>query len=609
MVQIVRTDIRNIVIIAHVDHGKTTLVDCMLKQSGQFRDSQLQGERILDSNDLEKERGITILSKNIALPYRGVKINIIDTPGHADFGGEVERVVGMADGALLLLDAAEGVMPQTRFVLSKALAAGLKPIVVINKIDRPDARCDEVVDEALELLTTLGGEHYLDQFSFVFASAKEGYATLDHTVRTDDMTCLLDKVVDEIPGPDVDEAGSLQMLVTTLDWSEYVGRIAVGRIQSGEIQVGQSLALCQEGDVVTSCRVGGLHIFENLGRQEVESARAGEVVAITGLECVEIGDTVCAAGVPNPLPRVKVDEPTLEMLFTINSSPLVGRDGKYVTSRQLKERLYKELERNVALRVRPSDSGDGFSVSGRGVLHLSVLIENMRREGFELSVGKPQVITRKNAEGKTEEPLETLAVEVPTDRFGSVMELVGERRGLLDVMENRGEYTMATFQIPSRGLIGLRTRMLNATQGTVVMNHRFSTYGVVEGDIPRRPQGVLVSKVSGKALAFALDGLQQRSELFISPGDEVYEGMIVGENSRDNDMDVNPTKGKKLTNIRAAGSDDNILLKPARKMSLEASLEYIEEGELVEITPETIRLRKVLLKESDRRRAGRKAKG
>lgn len=580
----------------------------MLRQSGQFRDSQLLGERILDSNDIEKERGITILSKNIALPYQGVKINVIDTPGHADFGGEVERVVGMADGALLLLDAAEGVMPQTRFVLSKALEAGLKPIVVINKIDRPDARCDEVVDEALELLVTLGGDEYLDDFSFVFASAKEGYATLDHKERTQDMTCLLDKVVKEIPGPDVDESGPLQMLVTTLDWSEYVGRIAVGRIQSGEIKVGQSISLCQDNDQVTSCKVGGLHVFENLGRQEVDSATAGEVVAITGLDKVEIGDTVCASGEVLPLQRVDVDEPTLEMLFTINSSPLVGREGKYVTSRQLKERLYKELERNVALRVRPSESGDGFAVSGRGVLHLSVLIENMRREGFELSVGKPRVITRKNAEGKTEEPFETLVVEVPTDRFGSVMELVGERRGLLDVMENRGEYTMATFQIPSRGLIGLRTRMLNATQGTAVMNHRFSRYSVVDGEIPRRPQGVLVSKVGGKALAFSLDGLQQRSELFISPGDEVYEGMIVGENSRDNDMDVNPTKGKKLTNIRAAGSDDNILLKPARDMSLEAALEYIEEGELVEITPETIRLRKVLLKESDRRKEARKAK-
>lgn len=603
-----RTDIRNIVIIAHVDHGKTTLVDCMLRQSGQFRDAQLQGERILDSNDLERERGITILSKNIALPYRDVKINIIDTPGHADFGGEVERVVGMADGALLLLDAAEGVMPQTRFVLSKALEAGLKPIVVINKIDRPDARCDEVVDEALELLTTLGGDHFLDQFSFVFASAKEGYATLDHAVRTEDMTCLLDKVVDEIPGPDIDESGDLQMLVTTLDWSEYVGRIAVGCIQAGEIRVGQAIALCQADGVVTQCRVGGLHVFENLGRQEVESASAGEVVAITGLDNVEIGDTVCAAGSPAALERVSVDEPTLEMLFTINSSPLVGREGKYVTSRQLKERLYKELERNVALRVRPSELGDGFCVSGRGVLHLSVLIENMRREGFELSVGKPTVITRKSEAGQTEEPFETLVVEVPTDRFGSVMELVGERRGLLDVMEGRGDYTMATFQIPSRGLIGLRTRMLNATQGTAVMNHRFSKYGVVDGEIPRRPQGVLISKVGGKALAFSLDGLQQRSELFVNPGDEVYEGMIVGENSRDNDMDVNPTRGKKLTNMRAAGNDDNILLKPARIMSLEAALEYIEEGELVEITPETIRLRKILLKESDRRRESRKAK-
>lgn len=500
-------------------------------------------------------------------------------------------------------------MPQTRFVLSKALQAGLKPIVVINKIDRPDARCNEVVDEALELLTTLGGDHYLDQFSYVFASAKEGYATLDPDTRTDDMTCLLDKVVDEIPGPDVDENGPLQMLVTTLDWSEYVGRIAVGRIQSGEVKVGQSIVLCQEDDQRTQSKVGGLHVFENLGKQEVESANAGEVVAITGLENVEIGDTVCSVDAATPLTRVNVDEPTLEMLFTINSSPLVGREGKYVTSRQLKERLEKELERNVALRVNPSEAGDGFVVAGRGVLHLSVLIENMRREGFELSVGKPRVIKRQTEQGQWEEPFETLTVEVPTDRFGAVMELVGERRAMLDVMENRGDYTLATFRIPSRGLIGLRTRMLNATQGTAIMNHRFLDYGVVDGEIPRRPQGVLVSKISGKALAFALDGLQQRSDLFVSPGDEVYEGMIVGENARDNDMDVNPTKAKKLTNIRAAGSDDNILLKPARKLSLEAALEYIEDDELVEITPETIRLRKILLKESDRRREARKLKG
>ena len=461
----------------------------------------------------------------------------------------------------------------------------------------------------MELLTTLGGDHYLDQFSYVFASAKEGYATLDPDTRTDDMTCLLDKVVDEIPGPDVDEDGPLQMLVTTLDWSEYVGRIAVGRIQSGEVKVGQPVVLCQEGDQRTQSKIGGLHVFENLGKQEVESANAGEVVAITGLENVEIGDTVCSVDAATPLTRVNVDEPTLEMLFTINSSPLVGREGKYVTSRQLKERLEKELERNVALRVNPSEAGDGFVVAGRGVLHLSVLIENMRREGFELSVGKPRVIKRQTEQGQWEEPFETLTVEVPTDRFGAVMELVGERRAMLDVMENRGDYTLATFRIPSRGLIGLRTRMLNATQGTAIMNHRFLDYGVVDGEIPRRPQGVLVSKISGKALAFALDGLQQRSDLFVSPGDEVYEGMIVGENARDNDMDVNPTKAKKLTNIRAAGSDDNILLKPARKLSLEAALEYIEDDELVEITPETIRLRKILLKESDRRREARKLKG
>ncbi|MDA1054120.1 MAG: translational GTPase TypA [Planctomycetota bacterium] len=600
-----REDIRNIVIIAHVDHGKTTLVDALLRQSGQFRDSQLQGDCILDSNDIERERGITILAKNIAISYKGVKINIIDTPGHADFGGEVERVVRMADGAILLVDAAEGPLPQTRFVLAKALEFGLKPIIVVNKIDRGDARALEVLESAFELLMELRADDHHDDFPHLFASGKEGYATTDPDVRTDSMAPLLDMVLAQIPGPQVDPDSPLQMLVTTLDWSEFVGRIAVGRIRAGSIKRGQSVALMQANDKIVNTKISGLHVFDKLGRIEVESATAGDVVAILGLEGVEIGDTICAATHPVAMPRLKVDEPTLEMVFTINSSPLVGRSGKYVTTRQLKTRLQKELERNVALRVRPIEGTDALAVAGRGVLHLSVLIETMRREGFELSVGKPHVIIHDN-NGVKEEPFESLVIEVPTDKFGPVMELVGERRGMLDHMTTHGDYTHADFTIPARGLIGLRTRLLNATQGTAVIHHRFAEYRPLEGEIPRRPNGVLVSMVPGKAVGFALDSLQQRADLFVAPGDVIYEGMIVGENSRDNDMPVNPSKEKKLTNMRASGSDDNIMLKPPRRLSLEAALEYIEDDELVEVTPSEIRLRKMILSETDRRRESRK---
>jgi GTP-binding protein len=600
-----RNDIRNIVIIAHVDHGKTTLVDCLLRQSGQFRDSQLQGDCILDSNDLERERGITILAKNIALPYQGVKINIIDTPGHADFGGEVERVVRMADGAILLIDAAEGPLPQTRFVLAKALECGVKPIVVVNKIDRSDARPEEVLEKAFELLMELGADEYLKDFPHLYASGREGYATLDPTERTTSMRPLLDMVLKEIPGPDVDPEAPLQMLVTTLDWSEFVGRIAIGRIQSGQIKKGQTVALSQAGDKTTEAKVAALFVFENLGRVEVEEASAGDVVAVVGLEQIEIGDTICHREHVRPMPRLTVDEPTLEMIFSINSSPLSGREGKYLTTRQLRERLFRELERNVALRVRQVEGSDSYAVSGRGVLHLAVLIETMRREGFEMSVGKPRVIIHEN-KGRREEPFESLTVEVPSEKLGPVMELVGERRGTLEEMSIHGDYTHALFSIPARGLIGLRTRLLNATQGTAVIHHRFACYKPEEGEVPRRPNGVLVSMVPGRAVAFGLDGLQQRAELFVAPGDDVYEGMIVGENSRDNDLVVNPAKEKKLTNMRATGSEENILLKPPRRMSLEAALEYIEDDELVEVTPTQIRLRKALLKEHDRKKESRK---
>ncbi|MCF7962834.1 MAG: translational GTPase TypA [Pirellula sp.] len=596
-----RNDIRNIVIIAHVDHGKTTMVDCLLKQSGQYRDSQLQGTCILDSNDLEKERGITILSKNIAIEYKGVKINLIDTPGHADFGGEVERVVRMADGALVLMDASEGPMPQTRFVLSKALEQGVKPIVVINKIDRPDARCNEVIEEALMLLVDLGGEHFMDHFDIIFASGRSGYATHDWKVPGENMVPLLDMILEKIPGPEVEPDAPLQMLVTNLDWSDYVGRIAIGRIQCGTMKKGQTVDLAKDEGRVVPATIANLQIFDKLGRIDTEMASAGDIVAVVGLTDIEIGDTICNRGELNALPRLRVDEPTLEMIFSVNTSPLAGRDGKYVTTRQLKARLEKELERNVALRVRPLEGTEAFAVRGRGVLHLSVLIETMRREGYEMSVSKPRVVL-KQIDGKLQEPYEVLNVEVPTDKVGPIMELVGNRRGILDEMTPRGEYTLLRFSIPARGLIGVRTKMLNATQGTAIIHHRFSGYQPMEADLPRRANGVLVSMVPGRAIPYTLFALQDRAELFVAPGDDVYEGMVVGENARDNDLCVNPTKEKKLTNVRAAGSDENIILKPHRQIFLEAALEYIEDDELVEVTPNIIRIRKVFLRENERRR-------
>jgi len=599
-----RTDIRNIAIIAHVDHGKTTLVDCLLRQSGQFRASQLSGERILDSNDLERERGITILAKNIAVEWKGVKINIIDTPGHADFGGEVERVLRMADGALVLVDAAEGPMPQTRFVLSKALEARLRPVVVVNKIDRPDARPLEVLDEVLGLFLELGADDELADFPYVFSSSREGFATHDPTVRSGTMEPLLDLVLEKIPGPMVDRNGPLQMLVTTLDWSDYVGRIAIGRIESGSIAKGSQVVRSTASGALIPAKIVGLQVFDKLGRVDAEEATAGDIAAISGVEDVEIGDTICAPEDPRPLPRLSVDEPTLSMVFGVNTSPLAGRSGKYLTTRHLRDRLLKELEKNVALRVEPIEGSEQFAVSGRGLLHLSVLIETMRREGYELSVGKPRVILHKE-DGKTLEPFETLVVEVPHEKLGPVMELTGSRRGQLVHMGNRGEFAHAVFSIPARGLIGLRTRVLNATQGTAIMHHRFEAWREMEGEVGGRANGVLVSMVPGKAVAFGLDGLQERAELFIEPGDEVYEGMVCGENARSDDMIVNPTKEKKLTNMRATGSDRNILLKPPRRMSLEEALEYIEEDELVEVTPDVVRLRKILLSENDRKKQSR----
>jgi GTP-binding protein len=601
-----RQDVRNVAIIAHVDHGKTTMVDCMLRQSGRYRETQLVGQQILDSNDLERERGITILAKNIAIPYKGVKINIIDTPGHADFGGEVERVLRMADGALVLVDASEGPMPQTRFVLGKAIEAGLQPIVVINKIDRPDARAHEVLDEVFDLFLQLGADDKLADFPHIYASSKQGFATHDIEKWGDNVEPLMDLILEKIPGPLIEVDAPLSMLVTTLDWSDFVGRIAIGRLYAGEVRPGMDIALMQRDDKITPAKIAQVLVFEDMGRKEVPSATAGDIVALVGLDKVEIGDTVTDRLQPRALPRVKVDEPTLKMTFGVNTSPLAGKEGKYVTSRNLRDRLYRELEKNVALKVEPIAGTELFSVAGRGILHLSVLIETMRREGFELSVGKPQVILHDN-DGVIEEPFESLVVEVPENQTGPVMEMIGLRRGKLVDMQGHNGYTYAVFSVPARGLIGLRTRLLNATQGTAVMHHRFECYRPMEGDIPTRTTGVLVSLTAGKAVAYSLDTLQQRAELHVGHNDIVYEGMIVGENSREDDMNVNPTKEKKLSNMRASGHDRNILLKPARRMTLEEALEFIEEDELVEVTPTQIRLRKIHLNEHDRKRASRKA--
>ena len=603
-----RQDIRNIAIIAHVDHGKTTLVDCLLRQSGQFRESQLVGECILDSNDLERERGITILAKNIALIYKGVKINIIDTPGHADFGGEVERVLKMADGVLMLVDAAEGTKPQTRFVLRKALECKLKPVVVINKIDRPDARPSAALSETFDLFVELGADDESLDFPYIFASGRAGYATHDPAVMTTDITALLDMVLEHVPGPDVKLDAPLQMMVTTLAWSDYVGRIATGRIESGNIRKGQKIVLIKADGSQVNGEAVAVEVFDKLGRTATDLATAGDIVALTGLPDPEIGDTVACPENPIALERISVDEPTLSMLFTINSSPLAGRDGKFVTSRHLRARLYRELESNVALQVESSPNSDHFQVAGRGLLHLGILIETMRREGYELSIGKPEVI-RKQIEGKWHEPFEVLTIDVPAADVGPCMELTGARRG--QIVSMRGGDTGMThleFLIPARGLIGLRTRVLNATRGEAIMHHRFDSFRPVEGDIPKRSNGVIISQDNGRAVTFALWKLQERTDLFINPGDEVYEGMVVGENARDNDMVVNPIREKKLTNIRTTSADEAMVLRPPRMMSLEQALEYIEDDEYVEVTPKAIRLRKILLTENLRKRGFRASK-
>jgi GTP-binding protein len=611
-----RADIRNVAIIAHVDHGKTTLVDQMLRQSGLFRESELRETCILDSNPLERERGITILAKNIAVTLAGTKVNIIDTPGHADFGGEVERVLKMADGALLLVDAAEGPLPQTRFVLRKAFEAGLRPIVVINKIDRPDARPTEVLNAVFDLFVELDADDATLDFPTIYASGREGIATTDLSVPPVDLKPLFAAILKQVPPPEVDPEAPLQMLVMTLDYSDYVGRIAIGRVFAGKVCQGQRVALLKhdstpKGDspLFSGRRiddtVAQLYVFDRLGRAEAAEVGAGDICAVVGLEEVDIGDTIADFERPAALPPITVDEPTLDMIFRINDSPFVGQGGSYVTSRQLRDRLMKELESNVALRVTPdADRRDEFHVSGRGLLHLGILLENMRREGYELSVGKPRVITRA-VDGVVMEPIEYLVIDVPPASVGAVMELVGNRRAECLKLDARGEMSHLEFTIPARGLIGLRTRLLNATYGEAVMHHNFYDYQPVRGAIPARVNGVMVSTETGRATAYALENLQERGVLFVGAGEQVYEGQIVGEHCRDNDLPVNVCREKKLTNVRASTAEKSILLKPPRQLTLEQALEYIEEDEYVEVTPAAVRLRKALLKESDRRKYAR----
>lgn len=595
--------IRNIAIIAHVDHGKTTLVDKMLMAGKLFKDHERPGELIMDSNDLEKERGITILSKNASVNYNGTKINIIDTPGHADFGGEVERVLNMADGVLLLVDAFEGPMPQTRFVLQKAIELGLKPIVVINKVDKPNCRPEEVHEMVFDLMFNLNATEDQLDFPTVYGSAKEGWMSDDWSQKTDNIEKLLDAIIKYIPEPRV-EKGNTQLLITSIDFSSYLGRIAVGRLQRGSLQEGQRVSLCQRDGKIVKTKVKELNIFTGLGRIKVPNVEAGDICALVGIDNFEIGDTIADIENPEPLPTIKIDEPTMSMLFTINNSPFFGKEGKYVTSRHIYDRLQKELERNLALRVEETSSADSWNVFGRGVLHLSVLIETMRREGFELQVGQPQVIIKK-IDGIKHEPVEELSIDVLDDYSGKVIELVTRRKGEMLSMEKKGDRTLIEFHIPSRGIIGLRNNILTATAGEAIMSHRFIEYQPYKGEIEKRNNGSLVCLETGTAFAYALDKLQDRGKFFVKPQEDVYEGQVIGENTRDNDLTINITKSKKLTNMRASGADDKAKLAPPIVFSLEEALEYIQSDEYVEVTPTAIRLRKILLKEHERKRTSK----
>ncbi len=592
--------IRNIAIIAHVDHGKTTLVDQILKQCHVFRKNQIVRDCFLDSNDLERERGITILAKNISIPYKDYKINVIDTPGHADFGGEVERVLKMADGVLLLVDSFEGPMPQTRFVLEKALALHLKPIVVINKIDRSDNRPLEVLDEIYDLFIELDADENQLDFAYVYASGRNGWAVRNLEDPREGLDPLLDLIIEKIPPPPTEE-GMIQMQVTSLDYNDYVGRIGIGRVFRGTLNKKTKMSIIKCSGIVHDATIKQLFVFDGLNRVEVEEVEAGDICAIVGVEDIDIGDTIADFLNPEPLPIITIDEPTISMTFTVNNSPFYGKDGKYVTSRQLRDRLFKELEHNVALRVQETSSADSYKVSGRGILHLSILIENMRREGYELQVREPKVIY-KEINGKKAEPIEVLVVDVPTEFAGKVIEMVSSRRGEMIKMENKGTMQKLEFHIPSRGLMGLRTKMLTNTSGEGIMHHRFYQYEYFKGAINKVNTGVLISMDQGPATAYAIDSLQDRGKFFIDPGEIVYKGQILGEHTKEMDIEVNIQRGKKLSNMRASGSDKAVKITPAIKFSLEEALEYIQEDEMVEITPKHIRLRKLHLDTNDRKR-------
>ena len=593
-------EIRNIAIIAHVDHGKTTLVDRMIYQAKLVRGQENLEELILDNNDLERERGITILAKNVSVIYKGVKINIIDTPGHSDFGGEVERVLNMADGVLLLVDAFEGCMPQTRFVLQKAIEMGKKPVVVINKVDKLNCRPEEVQEEVFDLMCQLNATDDQLDFKTVYGSAKQGWMSYDWRKPTTDITPLLDTILEAIPAPEVKE-GTPQMLISSLEYSPYVGRIAIGRVTRGELKAGMNISLCKRYDIIQKQKIKDLMVFSGLGKTKVDSVQCGDICAVVGIDGFEIGDTIADYENPEPLPPIAVDEPTMSMLFCINNSPFFGREGKFVTSRHLKERLEKELEKNLALRVKPGPNADSFIVYGRGVLHLSVLIETMRREGFELQVGQPKVLD-KTINGQRCEPIENLTIDVPEEFVGKAIEISTRRKAALIHMENRGDRTHLEFDIPSRGLMGLRSNLLTATQGEAVVAHRFKDYEPYKGDIERRTNGSLVSLETGVSVAYSMDKLQDRGRFFIEPGVEIYAGQVVGEHTRERDLNINICKTKKLTNMRASGSDDKVMLPPPIVFSLEEALEYIQEDELVEVTPKSMRIRKIILDEIERKR-------
>ena len=597
--------LRNIAIIAHVDHGKTTLVDKMIMQSHVLRDNaKNSGELILDNNDLERERGITILSKNVSVIYKDCKINIIDTPGHADFGGEVERVLNMCDGVLLLVDAFEGTMPQTRFVLQKALSLGKKPIVVINKVDKPNCRPEVVNEQVFDLMFSLGATEEQLDYKTIYGSAKQGWMSHVWNQPTDSISPLLDTILDEIPEPAVVE-GTPQMLITSLEYSSYIGRIAVGKVTRGELKTGQNVTLAKrDGVTMQKSRIKELMVFEGLGKKKVDAVPCGEICALIGIDGFEIGDTICDYENPEPLPPIAIDEPTMSMLFTINNSPFFGKDGKYVTSRHIKERLDRELEKNLALRVEPGANADSFIVFGRGVLHLSVLIETMRREGYELQVGQPKVIV-KEIDGKKCEPIEEMTVDCPQEYSGTVIELATKRKGTLTNMETNGDRTRLEFTIPSRGIIGLRSNMLTATAGEAIMTHRLKGFEPWTGEIEMRVNGSIIAGETGTAYAYSIDKLQDRGRFFISPMEQVYEGQVIGEHTRQNDITVNVTKAKQLTNMRASGSDEKTSIAPPKVFSLEEALEYIKEDEYVEVTPHAMRLRKILLNETDRKRASK----